>query len=119
MRSPNEGIRGLLTALRRPDRLERLPLAVQLKIALGAATAREAVIKVVDRAFSVRTPSNDLMRAAVLSGDVEGNKASYVAARLHVSMRTLFRRRSDAVEAIAAAIDRIVHHPASRSYLPE
>ncbi|HEY7995130.1 MAG TPA: hypothetical protein VID24_13035 [Candidatus Eremiobacteraceae bacterium] len=77
------------------------------------------MIKIVDRAFSVRTPSNDLMRAVVVSGDVEGNKASYVAATLHVSMRTLFRRRSDAVEAIAAAIDGIVHHSNSGSYLPE
>lgn len=115
----NYVIRRLLAALRKPDMLERLPLAVQLKVALGAATAREAVIKVVERAFSVRTPSNELMRAVVISGDVEGNKASYVAATLHVSMRTLFRRRSDAVEAIAAAIDRIVHHSSTGSYLPE
>lgn len=115
----HHGIRRLLAALRRPEMLERLPLAVQLKVALGAATAREAVIKVVDRAFSVPTPSNELMRSVVVSGDVEGNKASYVASTLHLSMRTLFRRRSDAVEAIAAAIDRIVHHSSTGSYLPE
>lgn len=119
MGSPNDGIRGLLASLRRPDRLERLPLAVQLKVALGAPTARDAVVHVIDRTFSVRTPSNDIMRAAVYSCDVEGNKASYAAATLHVSMRTFFRRRSEAVAAIAAAVDQIIHHSATRSYLPE
>jgi len=57
MREPYHGIRRLLAALRRPDMLERLPLAVQIKAAHGETTAREVVIKVVDRAFIVRTPS--------------------------------------------------------------
>lgn len=115
----NSGTREMLAALRRPDRLERLPLAVRLKTALGAATAHEAVIHVVDRTFRIRTPSNDLMRAAVFSCDLEGNKALYVASTLNVSIRTFYRRRSDAVAAVAAVVKQIVHRAPPRSYLPE
>jgi hypothetical protein len=115
MGRPNQEVRWLLTLLGRPDKLEHLPLAVQLKSTLGTATAREAVLQVLDNAFSVRTPLNDMLRRAIFSCDLDGNKTASAATMLNVSARTLFRRRSEAIAVVAAAVDQILHHTDSES----
>lgn len=112
---PNQEIRKLLALLNKPDKLEKFPLAVQLKEALSAPSARDAVLRAIDVAFSVRTPLNDAMREAILSCDVDGNKSFRAAARLNVSNRTLFRRRSSAIAALAAVVDGILQNGDSQS----
>ena len=101
----NQEIRKLLSLLGKPNALESFPLAVQLKGALGCASAREAVLAVIERAFEVRTPLNDALRDSVLRCDLEGNKSLGAAAALNVSPRTLFRWRAAAIKAIASAVD--------------
>jgi hypothetical protein len=51
------------------------------------------------------------MRAAVLSQDLDGNKARRVAASLGLSLRSYFRYRSAAIDLIALAIDRELRPP--------
>jgi len=108
-RYPN--VRHMLRLLRSPIRLEEDALALALRDALACDTACEAVLSMVQRALPGPTEMNALMRAAVLSQDLDGNKGRRVAASLGLSLRSYFRYRSAAIELIALAIDRELRPP--------
>lgn len=99
-------IRRLLRLLRFPIQLEAEPLAARLREATDTASALDAVIAVVQKALSGSGEINQLMRAAILSQDLDGNKARRVATSLGLSVRSYFRYRSAAIELIAIAVER-------------
>jgi len=101
----NQEIRKLLSLLSKPTALEKHALAVQLKQALGAASARDALLQVIEQAFAVRTPLNDALRESIFRCDLEGKKSLGAADAMGVSPRTLFRWRAAAITAIASAVD--------------
>jgi len=98
----------MLAVVNKPFKLDKLALALQLKEALRAESCRAAVCQVVDQVFSTKTPLNVSLHATIVQCDIEGCKATSVAAQLGVSLRTLFRWRSIAVMAIASAIDQLL-----------
>jgi len=105
----NERVHRLLALLDRPHKLERFPLALELKAVLGAPTALDAVRQVIEGTFAASTPMNRQLLTAIVFCNVDGNKSSHAAAMLNVSLRTLFRRRSEAISAVASAIDKLLH----------
>lgn len=105
----NARVHRLLALLNRPDELERFPLALELKAVLGVPTAFDAVGRVIERAFAPSTPMNRQLIRAITYCNVDGHKASRAAEMLNVSVRTLFRRRSDAIAGIASVIDNLLH----------
>jgi hypothetical protein len=104
-------IRRLLRLLRFPIQLESEPLAKQLRDATESASALDAVMAIIQRALSGSGEINQLMRAAILSQDLDGNKARRVATSLGLSIRSYFRYRSAAVELIAIAVERELEEP--------
>jgi len=104
-------IRRLLRLLRFPIQLEGEPLALRLREATEAESALDAIMAVVRKALSGSGEINQLMRAAILSQDLDGNKARRVAASLGLSIRSYFRYRSAAVELIAIAVERELEEP--------
>ena len=104
-------IRRLLRLLRFPIQLEAEPLAARLREATLTASALDAVMAVVQKALSGSGEINQLMRAAILSQDLDGNKARRVATSLGLSVRSYFRYRSAAVELIAIAVERELEEP--------
>ena len=104
-------IRRLLRLLRHPIRLEEDELALSLRDALACDSGCQAVLTLVQRALPGPTEMNQLMRAAVLSQDLDGNKARRVAASLGLSLRSYFRYRSTAIDLIALAIERELRPP--------
>lgn len=104
-------IRRLLRLLRFPIQLENEPLAAQLRDATETGSALDGVMAIVQKALSGSGEINQLMRASILSQDLDGNKARRVAASLGLSIRSYFRYRSAAVELIAIAIERELEEP--------
>ena len=104
-------IRHLLRLLRFPIQLEGEALAQRLREATDTGTALDAVMTIVRKALSGSGEINQLMRAAILSQDLDGNKARRVAASLGLSVRSYFRYRSAAVELIAIAVERELEEP--------
>jgi hypothetical protein len=104
-------IRRLLRLLRFPIQLEGEPLAQQLRDATDSRNALDGVMAVVQKALSGSGEINQLMRAAILSQDLDGNKARRVATSLGLSVRSYFRYRSAAVELIAIAVERELEEP--------
>jgi hypothetical protein len=104
-------IRRLLRLLRFPIQLEGEPLAQQLREATDSSSALDGVMAVVQKALSGSGEINQLMRAAILSQDLDGNKARRVATSLGLSVRSYFRYRSAAVELIAIAVERELEEP--------
>jgi uncharacterized protein len=104
-------VRRLLRLLRSPVQLEAEPLAAQLQTAMDAPCALDAVLAIVRKALAGTSDINQLMRGAVFSQDLDGNKARRVAASLGLSLRSYFRYRSTAIELIAFAIERELEQP--------
>ena len=106
-----DAVRRLLRRLREPARLEFDPLIGEVKRALRASSAQEAVLELVDRALRHESP---LLREIVRRCDVDGEPKLNVARAVNFSPRQFFRRRSDAVFAIAGELDRLIgrqHEP--------
>jgi hypothetical protein len=112
-------IRRLLRLMRRPNALDREPLAIMLRESLRTNTSREAALKTIASAFDVETANGRLLREIVQRCDIAGDKSTAVAASLGVSVRQFFRYRNDAVEAVAQAVSRNLRQPddASRKQL--
>ncbi len=108
-------MRRLLADLDRPQTLVRSTLGTQLKDALGTESIRDAVLWVVDKAFEEPTRSNALLRDVIVMCDVKGHKGSQVASELHVSTRTFFRLRADAIAALAQTAEQVLQGPQSRT----
>jgi hypothetical protein len=103
---PDADVRRLLRLLRRPYLLEREPLALRARTALGTASCRDALLLLVDRAFGDIRDTQRL-REIILRCDVEGQKARGVAASMHLSLRQFFRHRAEAIDALALSFERL------------
>ena len=106
-------IRRLLHLLRLPAKLEGDALAAELREHYAGESACEAVLTAIKRALPGSSDLNQLMRAAILSQDLDGNKARRVAASLGLSLRSYFRYRSMAIELVAMTVDRELRPPRS------
>ena len=105
--------RELLRKVRHPAHLERDSLAIALRTALGAATARDAVLAVIDGALT--GPDDAMLRRIITGVDFEGRSTKVVASELHLSERHCFRRRAQALDAISAQIEVLVRERARPS----
>ncbi len=105
----------MLALLDRPDELDRASLANQLRDALGAASARDAIVRIVHATFDDATVSGRLMRDVILMPALRGDKRVFSASRLNMSTRTFFRRRATAVGILARAIERVLNAGDPRS----
>ncbi len=103
---PGADVRRLLRLLRRPYLLEREPLALRARRALGTASCRDALLLLVDHAFG-DIPDTQRLREIILRCDVEGQKARAAAAGMHLSLRQFFRHRAEAIEALAISFERL------------
>jgi hypothetical protein len=111
MRWTNREIRLLLKLLRRPHALEREPLAVMLREALHADSARKAVLTTIESAFDTAAPGGRLLKEIVRRCDIDGETTDAAAAAMNLSVRQFFRYRTDAVEAIAQAVSKSLRQP--------
>jgi tetratricopeptide (TPR) repeat protein len=100
----NRRLRALLRKLAAPGDVANDALAEALRRLTGAASAREALLVVADRALA-DYPAE--YRAIVRRADLNGESAKIVARELHLSERTFYRYRAAAVTAIAAEIETI------------
>lgn len=100
----NRRLRALLRKLAPPGDVANDALAEALRRLTGAASAREALLAVADRALA---DFPDEYRAIVRRADLNGESAKSVARELHLSERTFYRYRAAAVAAIAAEIEAI------------
>lgn len=96
----------MLRKVRRPAQLERDSVAMALRSATGAASARDALVATVERALG--GPDDAILRNIVRGVDFEGRSTKVVAAELHLSERHCFRRRAQALDAISAQIESVV-----------
>jgi len=99
-------IRRLLRLLSDPAQLELHPTAAALRDVLEATSARDAVIALIRQAIPGTRPSDELLRQVIFRQDVDGIKSHRVAALLGLSIRSYFRYRERAIEAIADAFER-------------
>jgi len=98
-------VRGLLRGLRRPVQLERDEIARELRRAMRALTAREAVLTLVERALR---HEHAFCAEIVQRCDVDGGTTLAVASELHLSVRQFFRYRAHAIEAIAVELESLL-----------
>jgi hypothetical protein len=98
-------VRGLLRGLRRPVQLERDEIARELRRALRALTAREAVLTLVERALR---HEHAFCAEIVQRCDVDGGATLAVAGEMHLSARQFFRYRAHAIEAIAVELEALL-----------
>lgn len=101
-------LRRLLSKLGDPSEVERSPLALELKDALGTDSARDAVLHVVYKTFDGSSPQNRLSRDAILMPALGGDKGTLAASVLNVSLRTFFRRRTAAMKMVATTIEQVL-----------
>jgi hypothetical protein len=101
---PSFAVRKTLRLLRKPPLLAKDPLARQLRDSLQTESCRDALLTLIDRAFS-DDPSAARLRDLVLRCDVYGQKARAAAAEMHLSVRQFFRWRAEAIEVLAASLE--------------
>ena len=101
---PSVSVRRMLRLLRRPHLLEREALALRLRKELQAASCRDAILQLIDQTFSISADGRYLRDVVVLC-DVDGHKARAAAASMHLSLRQFYRRRAEAIEALAMRIE--------------
>lgn len=98
-------LRTLMQKLRRPYALESDELGLRLKVALGTATAHDALLITIERALR----GHDIaFKTIVQRCDIEGEVTRVVAAELFMSLRQFFRYRTMALEAIQTELDRVL-----------
>lgn len=98
-------IRSLLRGVRRPAQLERDGVGLELVRALGCASARDAVLALIERALR---HEHAFCGEIVRRCDVDGETTLVVAAALHLSPRQFFRYRAQAIEAIGVELERLL-----------
>jgi hypothetical protein len=103
---PVHAIRKLLRQLRRPHLLARDPLALRLRESMNTDTCREAIELLVERTFAGDF-AGERLREILVRCDLQGQKATAAAGGMHLSLRQFFRCRSDAMEALAVAIQQL------------
>lgn len=118
MRWTNKEVRNLLKLMRRPHLLERQRLAIMLREASGAASARDAIYQVIKNAFDPANSADRTLLESIERCNIRGETTHAAAAAMHQSIRQFFRYRSDAIAAIAESIERTLRHPPdSQSHL--
>jgi tetratricopeptide (TPR) repeat protein len=95
--------RRLIRLLRRSGALERDPAGIELRQILGTPTVREATHLVIERALHAEHP---LCRDIVQRCDVQDRPTDVVALELGLSLRSMFRYRRRAIDAVAAELHR-------------
>lgn len=96
-------IRRLLKLINRGSDLDRISGATELRHALGASTAREALLSLINSTFDNLVERERLQHAIIIQCDVKMQKVAKVVKDLHISRRALFRLRGAAMAAIADA----------------
>jgi hypothetical protein len=99
-------VRHVLRLLRRPHELATSGIAMTLCESLGVSDPVEAVVLVLHQIFNLRTATGRRLYDAIRLCDVEGLAAKEVASVMGLSLRQFFRYRREAVEALAAKINR-------------
>ncbi|MBV9409872.1 MAG: hypothetical protein JO164_13680 [Candidatus Eremiobacteraeota bacterium] len=106
-------VRQLLRKLRTPGGLADDELGLTLHRLTGAASARDAVMLLAERAL---TTFPAVYWTIVRRVDVEGESSQAVATEIHLSERSFFRYRAAAIAAIAAEFDAVTRTaPPARS----
>ena len=101
---PTRAVRNLLRHLRRPYLLAQNPLANQLRKWFKARSFREAISRLIDRAFILPDESSERLREILIRSGIKGQKSTAVAGIMHLSLRQYFRCRAQAIEILAAAV---------------
>ncbi|MBV8340383.1 MAG: hypothetical protein JO343_10590 [Candidatus Eremiobacteraeota bacterium] len=105
LQQPAAAARRLLRLYRcRPHELERDALALRLRATLKTATCRDAIVRLIERTFA-GVPDDRCWRETIVRCDVRREKARAAASAMHLSLRQFYRRRSEAFEALAAALE--------------
>ena len=104
---PPATVRRLLRLLRRrPHALERDAVAQRLREALDASNCREALLRIIDLTFGESADDHG-WREILVRCDVQGQKGRAAAATMHLSLRQFYRRRAEAIDALAVYVERI------------
>ena len=97
-------VRQLLRKLRTPGAIQDDELALTLCRLTSAASVRDAVLLVAERALRVYPP---VYWTIVRRVDVDGESSAAVADEIHLSERSFYRYRAAAIAAVAAEIDAV------------
>lgn len=97
-------VRRLLRQMGQPHRLTCNPLAALLQEDFRTQSLQEAVARLIDRTF-VGGRENERLRDILVRMDLRGQKAVMAASSMNLSLRTFFRCRAEAIEALAQAIE--------------
>ena len=107
LQQPAAAARRLLRLFRcRPHELERDAVALHLREGLRTNTCRDAIVRLIERTFA-GLPDDRCWRETIVRCDIRREKARAAASAMHLSLRQFYRRRSEAFEALAAALERI------------
>lgn len=101
-------VRRLLRLFNRPSALEQFALAAHLRAALNTSCARDAVMTVIEGAFDSASSADGILRHIVQRCDIEERVQSTVWAELHLSRRSFFRLRANAIAGVAAEVNRLL-----------
>jgi len=101
----NRETRRLLRMLSDPMLLEKHPLVAALRDALQANSARDAMVWLIRQAIPGSGHADQLMRELIFRQDVDGIKSHRVAGMMGLSIRSYFRYRERAIEAISKALE--------------
>src|ERR1700736_4792195 len=98
----NRRVRPLLRKLRTPRAIQDDELGQTLCRLTGAASIRDAVLLLANKALGDYPP---VYATIVRRVDVDGESSQAVADEIHLSQRSFFRYRGAAISAVAAEID--------------
>jgi len=99
-------VREVLRMLRRPFLLEQSRLARSLRQAYGATDALSAVLEAIREATSSSAAYGDVYSEIIHRCDVKAESTKQAAAAMHMSIRTFFRFRKDAIALVAVTFGR-------------
>jgi len=104
-------VRNMLRVVGKQHELERQPLALLLRHAFGMTTCQEAVMHLLEMAFSGGAERTALLRDIIFTCDVHGAGTGAAAEKFNLSRRQFFRYRAEAFDALAATIARSLNAP--------
>ena len=104
-------VRHVLRLLRRPHELATSGIAAVLCESLDVEDPVEAVVLVLHQIFNLRSQTGRRFYDAIRLCDVDGLAAKEAAKIMGLSLRQFFRYRHEAVEALAAKINRLAPVP--------
>jgi len=102
-------VRQLLRMLRRPFLLEQNRLARALRQAYDAADPLAAVMCALRESFYGSPAFGEIYREIVERCDVRAESTKRAAFAMHMSVRTFFRFRKEAITLVATTVSRKLH----------